>query len=151
MKKIFCIGRIFMIYCLFLLSFFNADCQKIGKADSIEIAAIMSKQETDWSNGNTEAYMQGYWKSDSLRFITKKGILYGWQDMLDRYKKSYPDKSAMGLLKFDVISMEKLSDDKAMVCGKWTLSRSTDELSGYFTLIWKKIKGKWLIVVDHTS
>ncbi|MEZ4829900.1 MAG: hypothetical protein R3C61_27000 [Bacteroidia bacterium] len=24
-------------------------------------------------------------------------------------------------------------------------------LSGYFTLVWKKIGGKWVIVSDHTS
>jgi hypothetical protein len=128
-----------------------AFAQKLKPSDKTEIIKVMNMQESSWSNGDAEGYMQGYWKSDSLRFITKKGVIYGWQNMLDRYKKSYPDKNAMGKLKFSELTFEALSRHKILVTGKWTLTRTEDELSGYFTLIWQKIKGKWVIVLDHTS
>jgi ketosteroid isomerase-like protein len=37
------------------------------------------------------------------------------------------------------------------VIGKWHLKREAGDLSGHFTLLWKKIKGQWLIVADHSS
>ena len=67
------------------------------------IRAVLSTQQNAWNNGNLEAFMDGYWRSDSLSFIGKRGINYGWQKTLDNYKKSYPDKAAMGTLHFDIL------------------------------------------------
>ena len=86
--------------------------------------------------------MNGYWKSDSLKFIGKKGLTYGWQNTLENYKKSYPDKSAMGNLSFEIISVETLADEVSLVIGKWQLMRETDQPNGYFSLVWKKVEGK---------
>jgi ketosteroid isomerase-like protein len=108
-------------------------------------------QEAAWNNGNIEGYMAYYWNSDSLKFIGKSGITYGWKTTLDHYKKSYPDKAAMGKLIFAEIRMKKINCKMIMVTGSWKLERDKDNLSGYFSLLWKKIKGKWLIIVDHTS
>src|SRR5690606_40403736 len=59
------------------------------------ILDVMSQQEQDWNNGDIDAFMKGYWRSDSLMFVGKNGIKYGWQTTLENYKKSYPDKSTM--------------------------------------------------------
>jgi len=56
----------------------------------------------------------------------------------------------MGNLTFQVISLEALSNNTAFMIGKWDLDRK-EKAGGYFTLIWKKLNGKWLITVDHTS
>lgn len=111
------------------------------------------KQQAAWNDGNIEAYMQGYWKSDSLTFIGKKGITKGWQSTLENYQKSYPDKSAMGQLSFEILSLESLSSDAIYVVGKWNLARepAKGNLNGHFTLLFKKIKRQWLIVSDHSS
>ncbi len=116
-----------------------------------QIRAIMAEQEQAWNRGELDAFMQGYWPSDSLRFIGSKGLTYGWNQTLSNYKKGYPDRDAMGILKFTVISIEPLSKRSAFVIGKWHLSRKSGDLSGHYTLLWKKIKGKWLIVADHSS
>lgn len=137
-------------FLVLLFLFISCDLNNENK-DRNEIVNIMKKQESDWSRGDLGAYMQGYWKSDSLRFVTKRGITCGWQNMLDRYKKSYPDKNSMGKLKFEIMSIEFLCENTALVTGKWTLMRPADELSGFYTLVWKKIGGKWVIVIDHTS
>ena len=95
--------------------------------------------------------MNTYWKSDSLKFIGKDGITYGWQATIDRYKNKYPNKAHMGLLNFEVLVMEYLGDSSMMVVGKWGLKREMGDVGGHFTLIWKKIGSRWLIVTDHTS
>ena len=95
--------------------------------------------------------MEGYWKSDSLKFIGSKGLNYGWQKTLENYKRSYPDPAAMGRLTFSDVTVELISEDAAFVIGKWHLKRKAGDLSGYYTLLWKKIKGEWVIVADHSS
>ncbi len=115
------------------------------------IRDIMAKQELAWNRGDLLGFMDGYWKSDSLRFIGSKGLTYGWQKTLDNYKKGYPNLDAMGKLKFTIISVEQLSGKSAYVIGKWYLTRTIGDLSGHYTLLWKKIKGKWVIVADHSS
>lgn len=120
-------------------------------ADESAIRKVMQQQEVAWNAGNLEAFMEGYWPSDSLRFIGSKGLTYGWAATLANYKKSYPDAAAMGQLTFTLISVELLSRKSAFVIGKWQLKREAGDLSGHFTLLWKKLKGQWVIVADHSS
>lgn len=114
------------------------------------ILEVMSQQEQDWNNGDIDAFMQGYWQSDSLLFVGKNGIKYGWQTTLENYKKSYPDKSTMGKLSFTIEKLE-VENQAAFMLGKWNITRDGGNIGGYFTLYWKKMDGKWLIVLDHTS
>lgn len=115
-----------------------------------EIQSVLRKQEADWNKGKIEDYMQGYWKSDSLRFVGKNGIQYGWQKTLDNYKKSYPDTASMGQLSFDFLYHE-VTATTCFIIGKWYLKRDKGDLSGHFSLYLKKINGNWVIVADHSS
>ena len=115
------------------------------------IRSLLQKQTEAWNRGDIEGFMGGYWKNDSLMFIGKSGITYGWQQTLDNYKKGYPDKTAMGELTFTLIEMKPLSKKYFSVVGKWHLKRTIGDLSGHYTLLLKKIKGKWVIVKDHSS
>jgi ketosteroid isomerase-like protein len=115
------------------------------------IRGVMAQQEKDWNAGNVEAFMEGYWKSDSLKFISSRGVNLGWQTTLDGYKKGYPDRATMGHLTFTLIKVEVINKKNAFVIGKWHLKREKGDVGGYFTLFWKRIQGKWVIVADHTS
>ena len=114
------------------------------------IISVMDKQRAAWNKGDLEGFMQGYWKSDSLMFVSAKPT-YGWQATLDNYKRSYPDKAAMGILSFDIKKVEVMNDANAFVFGAWHLKRENDNPGGYFTLWFRKINGEWKVVVDHTS
>ena len=139
------------IFILFLSSLsISSFSQKENRAKA-EIKKAMSEQEIAWNKGDIDGFMVSYWKSDSLKFIGKNGITYGWQNTLDNYKKSYPDKATMGKLSFTIINVEVLSSTSCYVIGKWNLDRDKDDVGGYYTLLWKKINGKWVIVIDHTS
>ncbi|MFO7843540.1 MAG: nuclear transport factor 2 family protein [Bacteroidales bacterium] len=145
---------IYWVTTAFVLAFFILGCYFLNKNASekniAEIEAIMEQQERDWSAGDMEGYMQGYWQSDSLRFMGKQGITYGWKQQLDNYLQGYPDKEAMGKLTFENISFDPMGDEHMLVVGKWTLNRKKDTLSGYYSLIWEKIDGQWKIIFDHT-
>lgn len=119
--------------------------------DEISIRSILHSQQNAWNRGNLEIFMQGYWQSDSLMFIGKSGITYGYQKTLDKYEKGYPDTTAMGKLKFTLLHLKPLSNGYYFVVGKWHLQRSIGNLEGVFTLLFKKINGKWKIVADHSS
>lgn len=140
-----------MRYILFFVFYLTGLGIMAQNADQRAILRIMADQEAAWNRGDLPAFMDAYWKSDSLRFIGSSGLTYGWQQTLDNYKKGYPDRATMGTLKFTVLSVEKLSRRSAFVIGKWHLTREKGDLSGYYTLLWRKKGGKWRIVADHSS
>jgi ketosteroid isomerase-like protein len=143
--------------CLFLLTMVMLMSGRVGFAqaraempDDRRVRAAMAEQELSWNRGDIKGFMDYYWKSDSLKFIGSKGITYGWQKTLDNYLKGYPDKAAMGILTFEILECTQLSPTAIYVIGKWNLKKEKPS-GGHFTLLWKKINGKWVIVADHTS
>lgn len=145
MKKL----RLFLITSL-LLSATLGFAQK--SVDEKAILQLLQKQEDDWNAGDVNAFMEGYWKSDSLAFIGAKGPMYGWKNTLDNYKVRYPDRAAMGTLKFTILRLNALDKNAYFVIGKWHLTRpEKGDIGGHYTLVFRKIGGKWLIVSDHTS
>jgi hypothetical protein len=142
--------RFFIIFIiLFSVSFAKAQVD-IPNAFN-EVRKTLYQQESDWNKGDIDAYMKSYWQSDSLKFLTKKGLTKGWYNILSKYKKTYPDTVAMGSLKFDILSMEYLCNERVMMIGKWSLKTKLETVTGYFSLLWQKIDGKWVIIMDHTS
>jgi len=126
--------------------------KKISNPDAeASIKSVMKMQEKAWSDGDVYQFMEGYWKSENLSFVGKSGINKGWQTTLDNYIKGYPTKDTMGTLTFDILEMNRISDKAYHMIGRYTLVRKEDKPTGLFTLIWKYIDGKWLIVSDHTS
>ncbi|WP_436485596.1 YybH family protein [Chitinophaga sp. ARDCPP14] len=128
-----------------------AHAQKALPADQQQIAALMATQTAAWNKGDIDGFMTTYWHSDSLLFIGKNGVTYGWQATLDRYKKTYPDAAAMGKLDFKLLEFKPLASDTYLLIGKWHLERTIGDLQGYFSLILQKIKGQWKIIADHSS
>lgn len=115
------------------------------------VKSILLRQADDWNRGDLDAFMVGYWPSEKLQFIGGKGVTYGWQNTLERYKRVYPDRATMGKLKFDILEVQQISKKVIMLTGKYTLTRENDQPTGHFLLIWRKIKGDWMIIADHSS
>jgi hypothetical protein len=119
--------------------------------DELAIRNILNQQSIAWSSGDKESFMQPYWHNDSLMFIGRSGVTYGWQKTLENYKKNYPDAAAMGKLDFTIINIKRLSPLYYSIVGKWHLARTIGDLNGYFTLLFKKINNSWMIISDHSS
>ncbi len=116
-----------------------------------KILTLLDTQTQAWNRGDLEGFMKGYWEHDSLRFIGKSGITYGYINTLNNYKRGYPDTAAMGKLQFTILVIKKLSPRYYEVVGKWYLKRSIGDVSGHYTLLLRKINSKWVIVSDHSS
>jgi len=140
MKKLF-----FLFAILFVIK------SQAQKHDEGEIRNLLVQQTETWNRGDINGFMQTYWQNDSLMFIGKDGVTWGWKNTLERYKKGYPDKETMGQLSFEVIQTKKLSAEYFFVVGKWMLKRNAGDLSGYYNLLMKRIKGQWKIIADHSS
>ena len=119
--------------------------------DFQQIEQLLYQQQEDWNKGDIDAFMEVYWKSPELQFGGANGITKGWQNTLDGYKNRYPDKVTMGTLSFDIKDLSKHSRRVVSLTGSWDLKREIGDIGGHFLLIWRKIKGDWVIVVDHTS
>jgi len=137
-----------LLFFLLLLSSQQAFNQS---RDETQVRKVLNDQVQAWNNGNIESFMDGYWKSDSLMFIGKSGVTYGWKNTLANYKKNYPDTATMGKLRFNLLNVKKLSAEYFQVVGKWFLKRSVGDIGGYYSLLFRKIKNKWVIIADHTS
>jgi ketosteroid isomerase-like protein len=119
--------------------------------EAAAINRVLDAQSAAWNRGDIDAFMEGYWKSDELRFASGGVITYGWKTTRDRYRRNYPDKATMGTLAFTIHEVNVLSADAAIVFGRWELTRKHDKPWGLFTLTFRKLDGAWLIVSDHTS
>ena len=125
---------------------------EVATAARRDIVALLTEQTAAWNKGDIPGFMQGYWKSDSLVFIGRKGPTYGWQPTLANYQKGYPNAAAMGKLDFSGLRVSLLAPEAAQVVGHWHLARPTEgDVGGHFLLVLRKIDGQWKVVADHTN
>jgi ketosteroid isomerase-like protein len=135
----------------FLFLLFISSIALAQSADELAIKKLMADQTAAWNRGSIDDFMSGYWNDDSLTFIGHGGITNGYNNTLANYKITYNDASKMGKLFFTLIEVKKLSPEYYFVTGKWFLKRSAGDIGGYYTLLFRKIKGRWLIITDHTN
>jgi ketosteroid isomerase-like protein len=121
------------------------------KDPEASIRQIMADQADAWNKGDIDKFMKGYWNNDSLIFVGQAGLSYGYNTALDGYKKRYDSPDKMGQLFFTLLSIKQLSPDYCFVLGKWLLKRKIGDVGGIYSLLFRKIDGRWQIVVDHTS
>jgi ketosteroid isomerase-like protein len=119
--------------------------------DEAQIRALLVDQTAAWNRGDIDGFMAGYWKSDETEFVSADGISRGWQALLDRYKRSYPDRKAMGRLSFANLEIRVECPNSAYAIGEFHLEREKDNPAGIFTLNLKKFPEGWRVVVDHTT
>ena len=112
------------------------------------ILQVMDAQEIAWNNRDLEGFMQGYWKSENLKFYGPKGLTLGWDNTLARYQKVYPTKSESGTLYFVINDISKIEGDNYWVMGEYHLKRAIGNANGVFIIIFKKINGEWKIIAD---
>lgn len=138
---------------LFLtLLFASGAFAQSNKNAEAAIRKVMDDQAAAWNGADLETFMQGYWNSPELMFVSGDKITRGWQQTLDNYKKTYGGTSdKMGFLTFSDVDIRVLSKDSAFVVGSWHLKRKDDTPQGKYTLLFRKINKQWKIVVDHSS
>jgi beta-aspartyl-peptidase (threonine type) len=141
---------VFLVIGLALVMSGAAFAQSAQKAETA-IREVMNEQVAAWNRGDIDGFMAGYWHSPKLTFVSGTNVTRGWQETLDRYKKGYDTRAKMGTLTFSELEITVLSKDAAVVLGSWSLAREKDNPHGKFTLIFRKFKEGWRVVMDHTS
>ena len=148
--------HLFILYILILFSC-NTNNKKpfhTTKQNPIEIDAIkktLSFQQECWNNGDLDGFMESYWNSKELVFTSLKyKPAYGWEEIRRRYQESYPTKSSMGELNFEILDLKLISQTTANLKGKWKLTREKDSPNGLFWLDLEKFDENWLITKDST-
>lgn len=129
----------------------NAQTDTQNSKSAHDIRKVMDDQAAAWNRGDIDGFMDGYWRSEKLTFVSGTDVTRGWQPTLDRYKKSYDSRAKMGTLTFSDLEFTILSKDAAVVLGSWSLAREKDNPHGKFTLTFRKFKEGWRIIMDHTS
>ena len=143
---------------LLVVAFFGLKAGSAGqdkdsghKEASEAITAVLTAQQAAWNRGDIATFLDGYWKSPELTFSGPNGIVRGYDGVLERYQKSYPDIQTMGELQFSGLEIRMLGSDTALVLGHWQLTRKVGDVGGVFTLVLKRMPEGWRIIHDHTS
>ena len=125
--------------------------QPDSSADERAIRDVLATQQAAWNRGDIPTFLQGYWNSPDLTFASSDGIVRGYDGLLQRYQKSYPNPDAMGQLDFAGLEIRSLGPESALVIGRWHLRRPAGDAGGVFTLIFRRFPTGWRIIHDHTS
>ena len=147
MKKILINFALILVLCG--VSFAQSEKQKLKITE--DIRQVMNEQVEAWNRGDIDGFMQGYWNSPQMTFVSGDNVTKGWQPTLERYKKSYDSRAKMGVLSFTDVEITVTSKESAVVLGRFTLEREMDKPTGLFTLNFRKFKDGWKIILDHTS
>jgi ketosteroid isomerase-like protein len=120
--------------------------------DRALVTGVLEAQAVAWNRGDLAGYMAGYAKTDALVFTSGGHVRRGWQTAFDHYQAKYAkDPAAMGHLVFEILSVDPIGADGAVVLGNWILTRSPSDGRGVFTVILERRPEGWRIVHDHTS
>lgn len=123
------------------------------RASAVEETAIRKALEQGaaaWNRGDLDAFMAGYEDSPETLYVESTGITAGYRQIGDRYRKKYPSRQAMGILRMTGVQIRMLGSGYALAIGKWNVARGSSTASGYFTLTFHKTAAGWRIAVDHT-
>lgn len=148
-------SKIFLFFALTIFLTFTAHGAKkpaIQNPQS-EILSVLETQKDAWNKGNLEEFMKGYWRSAKLTFFSGGGKRAGYEEVLERYRKTYQSEGKeMGRLTFSQIEVEMIGKKAAFVRGRSDLVLSDGKkLGGLYTLIFRQFNDGWKIIHDHSS
>ena len=119
--------------------------------DRAAIFKVISRMEGAWNRGDFPGYMAGFKKPDVV-FISGGKFQDGWQGTLDHYVRDYGGSlERRGQLHFYNMKVELLSPKAAMLVGQYRLIRGSRVTEGVNSRLLQKIKGQWLITMNHVS
>lgn len=121
------------------------------QSDRAAILNTVSRMERAWNRGDFRGYMAGF-KNPDVVFVSGGKFQQGWQGTLDHYVRDYGGSAERrGKLHFYHMKVDLLSRDAAMLIGQYRLERGPRVTEGVNTRLFRKVKGKWLITMNHVS
>ena len=121
------------------------------QADKAAILTTVRQMEQSWNRGDFRAYMAGF-KNPDVVFVSGGKFQSGWQGTLDHYIRDYggsPERR--GRLHFYNMKVDLLGPNAAMLIGQYRLVRGSRVSEGVNTRLFRKVRGRWLITMNHVS
>jgi uncharacterized protein (TIGR02246 family) len=120
-------------------------------AQRAAILHLIQRMETAWNRGDFRGYMAGFRNPDVV-FVSGGKFQDGWQGTLDHYIRDYGGSAERrGRLHFYNMKVDILAPDAAMLIGQYRLERGARVTEGVNTRLFRKVRGRWLITVNHVS
>ncbi len=121
-------------------------------ADRTAVRAVLAAQQDAWNRGDLDGFMAGYLRSDALIFTSGGNIRRGWDETSAKYRARYgTDRATMGRLSFEIVEVQAVGADGAVVLGKWRLDDTPEAGGGVFSVVLARGRDGWKVVHDHTS
>ncbi len=129
-----------------------ASAPRCSRVDDLAVRAVLAAQQDAWNRADLEGYLVGYLRDPSIVFTSGGRIRRGWQATRDTFRASYGSSPAtMGKLDFEVLTVQPVGADGAVVLGRWRLTASPSAGAGVFSVVLARTPAGWRIIHDHTS
>jgi peptidoglycan/xylan/chitin deacetylase (PgdA/CDA1 family)/ketosteroid isomerase-like protein len=125
------------------------------------VRRLLNAQAEAWSRGDVEAFCSVY--AEDAAFVSASGLTSGRQQVVERYRRRYPDREAMGTLALDLLEMRTAWGTEVSLLGdavpsrihsvsvvaRWTLRRAGQaDASGLTLIVLRPHREGWQIVQD---
>jgi ketosteroid isomerase-like protein len=121
------------------------------KSERVAVLDVVTRMEAAWNRGDFRGYMAGF-KNPDVVFVSGGRFQDGWQGTLDHYVRDYGGSAERrGRLHFYNMKVDLLAPDAAMLVGQYRLERGARITEGVNTRLFRKIRGRWLITMNHVS
>jgi peptidoglycan/xylan/chitin deacetylase (PgdA/CDA1 family)/ketosteroid isomerase-like protein len=133
-----------------------------GTAKALEeVRKVIETQVEAWNRGDLDAFTASY--AEDAAFLSPTGLTRGRNEVLERYRKRYPDSKAMGKLRLEPIEMRPAVGTEFTLVGgakpsrvhgvsvaaRWELSYPDKEpASGLTLIVFRRNRDGWEIVQD---
>ena len=126
----------------------------LAAAQTPNLEGMMKTSAAAWNRGDLESFVLDYDDSPETTFIGRTITRGSRKAILDRYRRGYPSREAMGTLTFSEMTTRMVAPDIAIMTGRFELKRTAaggGDSTGRFTLVWQKTSDGWKIIHDHSS
>lgn len=126
---------------------------QMAASDEAAIRVSFDQQAANWNRGDLDTFATAYKNSPDILFVGTTKVNRGYTEMLERYRKTFPTREAMGTLTFSDVEVQPLDERFATATGKFHLARTAaggGDASGSYMLVYEKTPQGWKIVRDVT-
>ena len=152
MKQFIPLASRALVFLIAILAVSPAAAQKKQADPVTEVQALLDSQVAAWNSGEPDKAMSVYYDSPEMLWVNRTGIRKGYEPIRASYQRAPAQRSRLGTYSYEPLHIEQLSPNCVLFVIKWKVEangRST--MSGVSSMVWKRIKRKWVIAAELAS
>jgi hypothetical protein len=118
-----------------------------------EIQALTDRMVDRWNAHDIDGYMEQAWKSDEFRIVgldDEAFTVTGWTHALQDYKQGYTDRTKMGNMRCQVLGIELVTPELALVSNRCIQILNDRARVGISWMVVAKFSDAWKVVSDYS-